>query len=66
VLCIQPPAGSAAVQAIVGRVLASGRAWVSVAAFEGRPVIRACVTNGETSADDVDALIAALEAARAV
>ena len=51
-------------QAIVGRVLASGRAWVSAAAFEGRKVIRACITHGETAADDVDVLVAALEAAR--
>jgi glutamate/tyrosine decarboxylase-like PLP-dependent enzyme len=60
VLCIEPPAGSAAVQTIVARVLASGRAWISVAMFEGRPVIRACVTHGETSAADVEALVEAL------
>ena len=64
VLCIEPPPGSADVQAIVGRVLASGRAWVSAAAFEGRKVIRACITHGETGAADVDVLVAALEAAR--
>jgi glutamate/tyrosine decarboxylase-like PLP-dependent enzyme len=64
VLCIAPPPGSDDVQAIVGRVLASGRAWVSVAAFEGRKVIRACVTNGETTEADIDVLVAALEAAR--
>jgi hypothetical protein len=45
-------------------VLASGRAWVSTAAFEGRKVIRACITHGETDAADVDVLVAALEAAR--
>ena len=64
VLCVEPPPGSDDVQAIVGRVLASGRAWISVAAFEGRKVIRACITNGETTEADVDALVAALEAAR--
>jgi glutamate/tyrosine decarboxylase-like PLP-dependent enzyme len=66
VLCIDPPPGSAGVRAIVARVLASGRAWVSVAAFEERDVIRACVTHGETTEDDVgilvDALVAAAEA----
>ncbi len=63
VLCIEPPAGSADMRAIVGRVLASGRAWVSVAAFEGRDVIRACVTHGETTAEDVGVLVDALAAA---
>jgi aromatic-L-amino-acid decarboxylase len=64
VLCAEPPVGSAEVQAIVARVLASGRAWISVAAFEHRKVIRACVTHGETTSDDVAALVEALEAAR--
>ncbi len=64
VLCIEPPPESDDMQAIVGRVLASGRAWVSTAAFEGRKIIRACITHGETGAADVDVLVAALEAAR--
>lgn len=64
VLCIEPPSGSADAKAIVDRVLASGRAWVSVADFEGRAVIRACVTHGETSLDDIMTLVAALESAR--
>lgn len=66
VLCIEPPPGSDTVGEIVGRIVASGRAWVSVAAFEGRPVIRACVTHGETAPDDVIALVQALEGARRV
>jgi glutamate/tyrosine decarboxylase-like PLP-dependent enzyme len=64
VLCLTPPVGSLDVKTIVGRVLASGRAWISTTEFEGAPVIRACVTHGETSAQDVDELVAALEAAR--
>jgi hypothetical protein len=44
-------------------VLASGKAWISTAMFEGRPVIRACVTHGETTSGDVDILVAALEEA---
>ncbi|HZK90818.1 MAG TPA: pyridoxal-dependent decarboxylase [Stellaceae bacterium] len=63
VLCIEPPPGSAEVPAIVARVLASGRAWISAAAFEGRKVIRACVTHGETTPEDVAALVAALDEA---
>jgi len=63
VLCLEPPPGCTGVRAIVGRVLESGRAWVSVATFEGRDVVRACVTHGETTAEDVDILVAALAAA---
>jgi glutamate/tyrosine decarboxylase-like PLP-dependent enzyme len=64
VLCVEPPPGSADIRSIVARVVASGRAWVSVAEFEGRPVIRACVTHGETAPEDVMALVEALEGAR--
>ncbi|MFZ0676445.1 pyridoxal phosphate-dependent decarboxylase family protein [Candidatus Binatus sp.] len=65
VLCIQPPPGSGNVRSIVARVLASGRAWVAVASFEGSEIIRACVTHGETTEDDiieaVDTLVDAAE-----
>ena len=44
------------------RVLASGRAWVAVSKTEGREVVRVCVTHGETSSQDVEELVAALEA----
>jgi aromatic-L-amino-acid decarboxylase len=64
VLCVEPPPGAGDARAIVGRVLASGRAWVSVATFEGCQVIRACVTHGETTQDDVMELVDALETAR--
>jgi glutamate/tyrosine decarboxylase-like PLP-dependent enzyme len=63
VVCIKPPAGAAAVPAIVRRVVASGRAWVSEAVFEGRPIIRACVTHGQSTPEDVIALVEALQAA---
>jgi glutamate/tyrosine decarboxylase-like PLP-dependent enzyme len=63
VVCIEPPLGSRDVQTIVDRVLASGRAWISTAIFEGSKVIRACVTHGETSAEDIEILIAALAGA---
>jgi glutamate/tyrosine decarboxylase-like PLP-dependent enzyme len=53
VLCIAPPAGYGEARTIVSRVLASGRAWISAAVFEGREIIRACVTHGETTEDDV-------------
>jgi hypothetical protein len=63
VLCIEPPPGSVAVHLIVSRVLASGCAWVSLAKFERREVIRACITHGETTADDVGILVDALTSA---
>jgi glutamate/tyrosine decarboxylase-like PLP-dependent enzyme len=64
VLCVVPPAGSAPIREIVRRVLASGRAWVAATSFEGREVVRICVTHGETSVADVDELVRALESAR--
>jgi len=64
VVCLAPPPGSPPVREIVQRVLASGRAWISAAKFEGCDVIRACVTNGETSAADIAAVAALLDEAR--
>lgn len=64
VLCVWPPPGSADVRSIVRHVVTSGRAWVSLATFEGRDVIRMCLTNAETAEDDVLALADVLEAAR--
>jgi len=55
-----PPAELGDVRALVRRVVASGRAWVAPTLFEGQDVVRICATNGETSTEDVDALIAAL------
>lgn len=65
VVCLDRPTGSAGAADIVKRVLATGAAWISSADFEGRPVIRACITHGETTADDVTGLIDSLESARA-
>jgi hypothetical protein len=45
-------------------VLASGGAWVSVAMFEGREIIRACVTHGETTPADIFSVMELLENAR--
>jgi glutamate/tyrosine decarboxylase-like PLP-dependent enzyme len=60
VLDAVPPAELGDVRALVRRVVASGRAWVAPTTFEGRDVVRICATNGETTLEDVDALIAAL------
>jgi glutamate/tyrosine decarboxylase-like PLP-dependent enzyme len=60
VLDAVPPAELGDVRALVRRVVASGRAWVAPTTFEGRDVVRICATNGETTLEDVNALIAAL------
>ncbi len=60
VLDVLPPAKLGDVRALVRRVVASGQAWVAAAAFEGRDVVRICATNGETRAEDVDALLTVL------
>jgi glutamate/tyrosine decarboxylase-like PLP-dependent enzyme len=60
VLDVVPPAELGDVRELVRRVVAGGRAWVAPTAFEGRDVVRICATNGETTLEDVNALIAAL------
>jgi glutamate/tyrosine decarboxylase-like PLP-dependent enzyme len=60
VLNVIPPAALGDVRSLVARVVASGRAWVAPARFEGREVVRICATNGETTQHDVHELIAAL------
>lgn len=57
VLTAVPPPGLGEPRTIVERVLKSGRAWVSLARFEERDVIRICVTHGETSDEDLTVLI---------
>lgn len=64
VVCIEPPPGSSSPRAIVDKLLKTGRVWASVAKFENRDVIRACITHGATSIDDVNELVDALDAAR--
>ena len=60
VVCIVPPQGNDAVDAIVNRVQANGTSWVSKAILEGNPVLRMCVTNGRTTERDIDELVANL------
>ena len=47
-------------------VIDSGDAWISIARIgdDARPVLRACVTNYRTEAEDVDALVELLNLAR--
>ena len=62
-LNVVPPPALGDARAVVARVLAAGRAWVSLARFEDQDVIRICVTHGETSEQDLAILIAALHPA---
>jgi glutamate/tyrosine decarboxylase-like PLP-dependent enzyme len=61
VLCVVPPRGFPGIREIVRQVLASGRAWVAAATFEGQEVIRICATHGETMLADVDELVRVLQ-----
>jgi glutamate/tyrosine decarboxylase-like PLP-dependent enzyme len=63
VLDVVPPGGGDT-RALVRRVVTSGRAWVAPTSFEGREVVRICVTHGQTAEEDVEALVAALEESR--
>jgi glutamate/tyrosine decarboxylase-like PLP-dependent enzyme len=56
VVCLVPPDNARPVRDIVASVLASGGAFVSVARFEGQDVVRTCVTHGETTPADIDAV----------
>ena len=60
VLDVVPPTELGDVRVLVRRVVAGGRAWVAPTTFEGRDVVRICATNGETTIEDVNVLIAAL------
>ena len=60
VLDAVPPAELGDVRELVRRVVAGGRAWVAPTTFEGRDVVRICATNGETTIEDVNVLVAAL------
>lgn len=64
VVCFDDP-GGAHPQEIVNRLLESQRAWCSTTLLRGSDlVLRACITNYRTGADDVKALVAALGDAR--
>ena len=62
VLCVDAPPGFPSASAIARGVVASGDAWISSTRFQGRDVVRMCVTNGQTSSADVAALTRSLQA----
>src|SRR4051812_6439706 len=59
-LCVEPPADGPDARTIGAHVLASGRAWIAVAKYEGRDVLRICLTHGEATIDDIRELVDAL------
>ena len=61
VLCMVPPVRLGDVRTLVGRTVASGRAWVAATQFEGEDVVRICLTHGDTAPDDIAALVDALD-----
>jgi aromatic-L-amino-acid decarboxylase len=61
VICARPPDGAPAPAAIARQVVASGAAWVSSTTFLGRDVVRMCITNRETTPDDIGVLVATLQ-----
>jgi len=56
---------AAAHEAIAESVVASGGCWISPTRVGDRTALRACITNYATDTDDIDALIDALDTARA-
>jgi len=65
VVCFADP-GPANLDAVAREVVLSGEAWISTTRLQGsRLVLRACITNYRTQPDDVQALIASLQRARA-
>ena len=53
-------------EAIARHVEAGGVAWISVARLAGRAALRACITSYRSTTDDLRALCAELNAARAL
>ncbi|MGH7458758.1 MAG: pyridoxal phosphate-dependent decarboxylase family protein [Longimicrobiaceae bacterium] len=67
VVCFTPPGAASPeeLEALAGRVLGSGRAWISTTRLgDGETVLRACVTNYRTGPDHVRELVEVLERAR--
>lgn len=64
VLCFEDANEALDLVDIAARVVAGGRAWISAARFEGRSVLRACITSHLTGIVQLDDLVRALGAAR--
>lgn len=64
VVCFVDGRGQADPETTVDDVVRAGRAWLSTAMFEGRPVIRACMTSHFTDEDHIAVLVDELNRSR--
>ncbi|MEE8261713.1 MAG: pyridoxal-dependent decarboxylase [Gammaproteobacteria bacterium] len=64
VLCFEDTDRALDLEKVVASVVADGRTWISSVKFEGRRVLRACITSHHTEEENLTDLISALEAAR--
>jgi glutamate/tyrosine decarboxylase-like PLP-dependent enzyme len=66
VACVTHPrieAGDASIDAVLEKVLAGGRAWISKVRLGDHRALRACITSCLTTRDDIDTLVAEMNAA---
>jgi aromatic-L-amino-acid decarboxylase len=63
-LCVAARPEFGEMRPLVSRIVTSGRAWVAAAKFEGRDVMRICLTHGEASQQDIFDFVRALSDAR--
>ena len=65
VVCFVDGRGQAVPDTTADDVVRTGRAWISTTMFEGRPVLRACMTSHFTGEEHVAALVDELNRSRA-
>ena len=65
VVCFVDGRGQAEPEATADDVVNTGRAWLSTTLFEGRPVLRACLTSHFTGEEHIAVLVEELNRARA-
>ncbi len=64
VLCFTDSTRVLDLAAVAAHVVSDGRAWISTARFEGRTVLRACITSHRTATLHLERLVRALDDAR--
>jgi len=57
VSCLCPPRDAPSPEELVHAIVSAGQEWISVAKFEGKSVVRVCITNGMTTLIHMDQLI---------
>jgi hypothetical protein len=64
VVCFEDVEGILYLDRVAASVVIDGRTWISSVKYEGRKVLRACITSHRTTNKNLADLIAALSAAR--